>query len=243
MYPQRRAARMKDPKALRTLISERLNLSRRSGTPSAIPSGTMSRAGYRIEKLSIETEPGIRIPALLFTPAKANGAATVYLNSDGKAADLPAVERIVERGEVVLAIDPRGVGESAPDAGSSGYSGMYQLAMRASLISKPLVGMQVYDTLRAFDYLLSRPDMSKAQIAIAGKGNAGVIALFAGALEPRITRVSVDGAIPSYMDVVRAKVHAGILDLIVPGVLRDFDLPDLRAAIAPRPLDIVNPRQ
>jgi hypothetical protein len=152
---------------------------------------------------------------------------------------MPAIERLVEAGEVVLAIDPRGIGESAPGAGASGYGGMYQLAMRANLIGRPLIGMQVFDTLRAFDYLVSRADMRGIRSGILGKGNAGVIAQFAAALEPRLARVRSEGAIPSYMDIVRTKIHSGPIDVVIPGVLRDFDLPDLAAAISPRPLEIV----
>jgi hypothetical protein len=44
------------------------------------------------------------------------------------------------------------------------------------------------------------------------------------------------------MDIVRAGIHDEIADLIVPGVLKDFDLPEVAAAIAPRPLWLVNPR-
>jgi sugar/nucleoside kinase (ribokinase family) len=37
-------------------------------------------------------------------------------------------------------------------------------------------------------------------------------------------------------------VHEGILDLVVPGVLADFVLPDLAGLAAVRPVWIVNPR-
>jgi hypothetical protein len=39
---------------------------------------------------------------------------------------------------------------------------------------------------------------------------------------------------PSYMDIVRMKIHRGITDIAVPGVLKDFDLPDLERALGPR---------
>ena len=36
------------------------------------------------------------------------------------------------------------------------------------------------------------------------------------------------------MDIVRAKMHEGIIEVVVPGVLRDFDLPDVAASLKPR---------
>jgi hypothetical protein len=40
------------------------------------------------------------------------------------------------------------------------------------------------------------------------------------------------------MTLARAVKHAGAIDIVVPGVLHDFDLPDLAGLIAPRPLRI-----
>jgi hypothetical protein len=65
------------------------------------------------------------------------------------------------------------------------------------------------------------------------------VALFAAALEPRIRRLATEGALVSYLDVARAPVHQGILDLVVPGVLADFDLPDLAGLARVRPVWIV----
>lgn len=58
--------------------------------------------------------------------------------------------------------------------------------MRALLVGKNMVGMQTGDVLRAFDYLLSRPDVAADRITVIGKGHGGVSALYAAAVEPRI---------------------------------------------------------
>jgi hypothetical protein len=64
----------------------------------------------------------------------------------------------------------------------------------------------------------------------------------AAATEPRIDRVAVERSVVSYLAIARARQHEGLADIIVPGVLLDFDLPDLARAIAPRRLWIVDPR-
>ena len=87
--------------------------------PSVNRVGEVSRGSVRIEKIEIQPEPGITIPALVFVPAggPARKRAVLYLNPAGKAADAgeggPA-EQLAQQGVIVMAIDPRGWGESAP---------------------------------------------------------------------------------------------------------------------------------
>ena len=37
----------------------------------------------------------------------------------------------------------------------------------------------------------------------------------------------------SYLDVIRARVHEGLASLLVPGVIEDYDLPDLARYVKP----------
>ena len=58
------------------------------------------------------------------------------------------------------------------------------------MLGKPLLGGQVYDTLRALDYLRSRPDVGGA-VSLVGDGPHGVIALYAAALDARVRGVAL----------------------------------------------------
>ncbi|MFN3322995.1 MAG: alpha/beta hydrolase [Bryobacteraceae bacterium] len=243
IYPNRRAAGLKDRAALRTLIAERLRVSPRSGPPPAAAGvSNESRSGYTLRKLTLATEPGIRVPALFLLPERGCTAARLYLHEDGKAAEFAQLDDAARNGECILAVDVRGHGESAPQGGSGSYTAMYQLAQRAMLLGKPLLGMQIYDALRAFDYLAAQPEIAARPVTIHGIGNAGLVALLAAALEPRIAGARIERSLPSYMNLVRTKIHTRAIDLVVPGVLKDFDLPDAAVAIAPRPLQIISAR-
>jgi hypothetical protein len=44
----------------------------------------------------------------------------------------------------------------------------------------------------------------------------------------------------SYQAAVRHKIHRGLFEDVIVGVLKSFDLPDLVAAMSPRPVWIVN---
>jgi hypothetical protein len=69
-----------------------------------------------------------------------------------------------------------------------------------------------------------------------------VLALVLAVLEPRVEKVAIEGTVLSYLEIARARYHEDLTSIFVPGILEDFDLPDLAAALAPRPLWIVDPR-
>jgi hypothetical protein len=134
------------------------------------------------------------------------------------------------------------MGESRPTSAGGSYDPAWQMLQRALLVDRTLVGMQVEDLLGAFRVLESRADVDPRRIAVLGKGNGGILALVLAALEPRIEKAAVEGTVLSYLEIARAPYHEGLTAAFVPGVLLDFDLPDLAAALAPRPLWIVDPR-
>ena len=244
MWPRRRAAGA-DAATVRGLITSRLGVARLRA--AARKHGEVGRDGYRIERIALETEAGITVPALAFagSTGEERKPAVLYVNDAGKAADAAPggdIEALVRSGHLVLAVDPRGCGESGFPRSGSAYRASFPRAMRAILVGKTIAGMQVSDLLAAFDYLAQRPDVDSGRIAIFGKGNGGVLALYAAALEPRIQKVACERAVVSYLDIARAKLHEGIVDIVAPGVLKDFDLPDVAAAIAPRPVWIVDPQ-
>jgi cephalosporin-C deacetylase-like acetyl esterase len=237
IYPKRAGANGRNIPAL---VRARAGVAGERGIPAFDKRGEIERQGYKIEKIEMQPEPGITVPALAFVPAggAARKPAVLWVDAAGKAAGAAEggpIESLVRAGNVVLAVDPRGWGESGPaPSPRGGYSKAFQTAMRALLVGKTLAGMQTGDVLRAFDYLNSRHDVDSGRIAIAGKGNGSVIALYAAALEPRIKKIACVAAPESYMQIVKAKTHQGIMDIVVPGVLRDFDLPDVAASLKPR---------
>jgi hypothetical protein len=134
------------------------------------------------------------------------------------------------------------MGESLPTSAGGSYDPAWQMLQRALLVERTLVGTQVEDLIAAFGVLESREDVDPARIAVLGKRHGGVLALVLAALLPKVEKAAVEGTVLSYLEIARARYHEGLTAAFVPGVLRDFDLPDLAAAVAPRPLWIVDPR-
>jgi cephalosporin-C deacetylase-like acetyl esterase len=247
IYPGRSAARTRDPAKLRAIVAARVALTVPRGAPPVSQHGGEERPGYRLDNLTLETEPGISVPALVLTPSTgaARTPAVLYVDPAGRMAEAAPggdLEALVKAGYLVLAPDLRGWGSTDLRGKPGGYGSSYQTSMRAILVGRTMLGMRIGDLLRTFDYLAARSDVDPARISVLGKGNGGVVALVAAALEPRLRKIACQGAVLAYMDVVRAKLHENMIEIVVPGVLRDFDLPDLAASIAPRPLWIVDPR-
>src|SRR5205823_232277 len=71
-----------------------------------------------------------------------------------------------------------------------------------------------------------------------GIGKGGPIALHAAALDDRVKAVEIEGAVISWSAVARGTIARDQLSSVVPGVLEAYDLPDLAASIAPRPLSL-----
>jgi len=208
------------------------------------PYGSFTRPGYRVQKLVYETEPGILVPSLLFIPdgGSARKAAVLYVNGAGKAAGMGDLEPLVRSGMVVLAIDARGFGETRTSAekDSPRPFGDYSSAMTALLTGRTLVGMRAQDIARGLDLLSARPEIDAEKIYGYGKGAGAVPMLYAAVLDQRLRRVALDGMLASYESVTNERIHRDVFEQVVQGALKYFDLPELIAALAPRPVTVVN---
>lgn len=217
------------------------------GAPRTKPFGVIRREGYRVEKLTYLSEAGIEIPAVLYLPDGDTGRrpAVVYAHGRGKSFAGRDAESLAAQGLVVLSVDLRGLGESRdPRVASSSnwarYFGDYNSAMTAMLTGRTLTGGRARDISRGIDLLAARPEVDAQRIYGAARGSTGVAMLHAAALDSRIRRLALEETLESYQAVVDARIHQNIAELVVPGALRHYDLPDLARMLGSRPLVIVD---
>jgi hypothetical protein len=194
--------------------------------------GESTRDGIRVERLELTVEGGLAIPALLYR-GTGSGAA-VFASSIGKSNDADVLA-LAKAGSTILAVDPRGMGESYKPAGRTGYRQSYQLAARAILLGRNLVEMQVSDLQSAISYFEGRP------VKLYAKGAVGPAAILAAALDDRVTELAVERSIVSYMDVVAARIHEGLDQTVVPGILKYVDLPEALGLLGRRPVTLISP--
>jgi cephalosporin-C deacetylase-like acetyl esterase len=205
----------------------------------------------RIDEIQFESEPGVRITGW-FVRAKEGAAIRpcVVFVSDGLADEAVAepspLDEILSQGNAICAINLRGITLSTPRPPSGGpvfYRGMElkeRFAWTNLVLGSPVIGQRVWDILRCLDYLKTRPDVEGAQIRILGRGPAGLAALMAAALDESVRSVLLDRTLATYTSIVDAEDYALELDWFVPGILQHFDIPDIAAAIYPRPVWITN---
>ena len=234
----KRFEQVREPGATLQSVRRFVNYDPPKGPVPVIPFG---QSGH-IEKLILETEPGIRIPALRYspsTPGRHNAVILAY--GQGKASAHADAEKLVAEGNLVLSLDLRGMGETRAISERNGsdwprYFGDFESTMTAMLTGKPLVTMRAEDISRAVDVVSDSP-----RISLRAKDLASVPALYAAAFDSRIAEVTLDRMAPSYESVIRAKIHRNQWENAVVGALRHYDLPDLIRWIAPRKVTVTQP--
>ena len=219
-----------------------------SASPPCVARGTFESDDFTAEKMLLESEPGIHLPALLLRPRqeRPSTAILLHVSEEGKparAAQPSLALELVRAGHTVLSLDARGAGEIDPrDRSELTPLGRYDaeqfrfdsLAVRAAQFGTTLLAMQTFDVLRALDYLASRDDLAGRPVVLVGEGLGGVWSLAAAALDSRPAGVVCVKTIPSYRLIVGSRYYACRDYFWVPGALRAFDIPDLAALVAPR---------
>lgn len=205
----------------------------------------LARKDYRIEKLTLEPEPSVQLPALLFQPTAPSGQRYLYLHAEGKHADAAPggpIEGLVRAGHVVLAPDLRGIGETGP-AGPDLWGGDFIHIALAYLLDKSMLGMRAEDILVCARFLSELGNATApAKVRLISIGSTGPAALHAAALEPSwFDGLKLTRSLRSWTDVVRYPAAPGQLVNVIPGALRAYDLPDLTRLLPPGTVEVEAP--
>jgi cephalosporin-C deacetylase-like acetyl esterase len=232
------------PDAFREAIRRKIAL--RMPIPVVHPTryDTVEAQGHAITELCFETEPGIFVPALLYTPMGTPGPwpLSFYVHGEGNVAAGEAVTELVKKGTRVLAVEPRGIGETHPigNGYAEHFGRDYNEASLSLNLARPLLGQRVYDLLVVLEYAANDPLTQRDEISVVGIGRTAPLALHAAALDTRIARVTIEHGLHSWASVVHATTHHDQFTNVVPGALELYDLPDLAQLIAPRTLCVRN---
>jgi hypothetical protein len=246
VHARRTVSRESDPARARGVVAARVgtNLARSVPPATLLESGTC--AGRPYERIVVEPEPGIRLEVEVFLPPASAGRrpAVIFARQDGEAVrGVPdaAWAPWLDADHVVVGVRVRGA-LVQPVKPKPFWTENYRTAMRAILIGKTMLGMRVQDLLAVYDHVRGRADVDETRVTVVGTGPMGVVALCAAALEPGIRHAVAEKSLSSYLEILRARDYPETLvDLVVPGVLEDFDLPDLAALAGPGRVTLVGP--
>lgn len=217
---------------------------------------TSERPDATVEEFDFHSEEQIRVPGWFMKPRgiKKPLPTILYVSENGKDAAVTEDEKqgelwpVVRQGFAVCAISLRGYGETSPAFPSPCplwyYHGGGLLRDDYSwanlILGNPVLGQQVWDFLRCLDFLKSRADADSHQIHVAGFDGGGLASLLGTILDDRPQSLLCGHMIADFRSVLESENYHVELSWLVPGLLRDFDLPDLIATLAPRRCTLLN---
>ncbi len=214
--------------------------------------------GYRREKFIFQSRPGVEVLGYLVTPTagRAPHPAVIAIPGHGRGVDdivgiddhgRDGTERvgyaydyalqIAEHGMAAVAIEPMAFGcRRDPVTRSSGLSATacQPAAGSALLLGQTMIGWRVYDTMRAIDWIATRPELDSSRIGCLGCSGGGTCTLFAAALDSRIRAALVSSYLNTFRESIMRVSHC--IDNYVPGILNWAEMYDVAGLIAPRPL-------
>ena len=213
-------------------------------TTAPIFTGRFNYEEYTIEKYVLQGSGDYVIPYLIFQPQKKTERAVIYLHPSGKFADTSVngnIRWLLKQGIAVVAPDLIGTGETGPGVfkGDSFIDSVsYNVWFTTVLTGTSIVGIQASDvvklvrTMKTFHGIQEISGLSQKQMA--------PVLLHAAVLEPTINSIALIAPYSSYRSIVMNPTYEKrFLHSTVPGVIGEYDLPDLAAALSPRSLLIV----
>ena len=220
-----------------------------------------ARPGYRVERVVYSSAPGFDVPGLLLIPdtvSAANPAPAVLClhgyvpgAKDEISGEMQTpksreglarygddyARQFVQRGLVAFAIDLPDWGERESREEFKGPPGMDArdvAAVLAAFAGRSYSGLSVFDSIRALDYLETRPEVKRGAIGCAGFSAGGTLAAWLAALDRRVKAAGISGYFGSWRRLA-AEGRGWRPTSIVPGFFPDLDVQITLAAVAPTP--------
>jgi dienelactone hydrolase len=202
----------------------------------ATVTGTLDRGDYVVEKIHFQTFAGAHVTGNLYRPAKVEGKlpAVLYLcgHTKGKV-NHPYQQNprwFGQHGYIALVLDPIQLGEC---------QGFHHGTYRGTNWDWPSrgytpLGTEVWNGMRALDYLSTRPDVDPERFGVTGLSGGGVVSWALGAADDRLQVVVPVCQSGSVAGVAQDRSIEGHCDCAFWINYHQWGWPDLGALIAPR---------
>ena len=229
--------------------------------PDAEQLERIERDGYAQVKWSLDVGEGVRAPVFVLVPDTppphkpvmvfhGHNPSVQYILGNYPdeeiarshiAKDNNYAQALAQAGYLVCAVEQRGFGErevpNDPHRGDR-LNSCRHVAFHYMALGRSLVGERCWDGMCAISFLRSRYDLSGDTLGCTGNSGGGTTTLFLSALDDRVTCPVVGSHFSSYR--ASALGHRHCECNYIPDFLRWFELGDVAAAIAPRPLRCIN---
>lgn len=178
------------------------------------------------QEVTFDTEPGVPIRAKLLKAKKLSKETPllIYVKRPGDtiySLDLDELLPVLGRYSVLI-LNPRWTEHPIPAAEYA------EIERSASWVGRTVASMQVWDILRAVEWVAAEEKVPAASITLYGKREMGILALYAGLFDQRIDRIVLKDPDGSHVQ------GPALLN-----VLRVTDIPEVAATFAPKELIVV----
>ncbi len=211
--------------------------------------GTTERDGVIVENLTFQSRPGLYVTANFYRPAKQDGPlpTILYVCGHGKVS-IDGVSYgnktsyqhhgtwFAKNGYNCLTIDTLQLGEIEGKHHGTHNLGRWWWNSRGYTPA----GVEAWNSIRALDYLETRPEVDKEKFGVTGRSGGGAYTLWIAALDDRIKVAAPVAGITSMQNHVVDGCIEGHCDCMFMVNTYRWDFPLLTALIAPRPLMILN---
>lgn len=209
--------------------------------------GVIDQPEYTIEKIAFESMPQVFATANLYVPKKRDGPLPAVVYVCGHAYSPHGNKVMYQRhpitfarhGYVAMIIDSIQIAETFALHHGILNNEMYDWYSRGYTPA----GVEVWNVIRALDYLETRPEVDKTRFGITGRSGGAAMSWFSAAVEPRIkVAVPVMGN-STYAANVEANTQRRHCDCMFVINSHMHDMMHQGALIAPRPLYTMHGRQ
>jgi len=199
--------------------------------------GTIQMKGYRIEKLQYESLPGLYVVANLYIPDKIKKPAAAVLYQCGHSSTQKEhyqshPRKFAQLGFVCLIVETIQFGEVRGDHHGCYAKGWFQWYSKGYTPA----GVEVWNAIRGIDLLAARPEVDPEKIGVTGISGGGAMSWFIGAIDPRVKAVAPVCGNSTLKSHILTRSIDGHCDCMFPVNTYRWDMQDIGALIAPRPL-------
>jgi dienelactone hydrolase len=194
--------------------------------------GQLERDGYTIEKVVLRTLPGLYLTGNLYRPKDARGRVPGVLCPHGHWERGRFEEAVQARGAglarlgcVAFHYDMLGYGDSKPLGHTLRDARMDRLGMS-------MTGLQLWNSMRALDFLRSLPDVDPERIGCTGESGGGTQTFLLAAVDDRVN-------VSAPVCMVSTGFQGGCECENCPSLRIDTDNIEIAAAAGPRPQFLV----
>jgi len=202
--------------------------------------GVLDKGDYTVEKLAFESLPKIYVTANLYVPKRRSGPlpAIVYVcgHSYSPYGDKAMYQRhgisFAKNGYVAIILDSIQVAETFGLHHGVFNQEMYDWYSRGYTPA----GVEVWNAIRAIDYLETRPEVDKTRIGMTGRSGGAAMSWFTAAVDARVQVVAPVMGISTYAANLRENTQRLHCDCMFAINSHLHDMLHQGALIAPRPL-------